>query len=139
MRCLAPLPKEERSPQLEVLLTEEPYVVPAKGQKPPKGRSGLRIQDTSDARSEYTHVSTTQEEGEEEEDAEEEVPSLKRKRATSKDIEGKEHPRGRRKLRKASVTPVGQRATPAQVTVSDSSEDVLEQPRRTKPTPRRYS
>lgn len=142
MKCLASLPEEAQSPQLVALLAKEPYAASVMESKP-KGRGGLCIRDPSEAKSEDTHATSLREKGEEKEEEEEDegkgVPSPKRKRVAFKEAEEEEHPRARRRLRKASGNQLGQRAAPAQVTLSDSSEGNLLQQHRTKLAPRRYS
>lgn len=59
MLCPAPLPEGERTPLLVALLTEEPHVVIPKESRPPRGRVGRRGRETSVARSEETHASST--------------------------------------------------------------------------------
>ena len=87
-------------------MAEEPYVVPIKQHRRPKGRGGLRIRDPSEDWFKDTHASSTHEEGEEKQEEEEDegegVPSPKRKRVASEDTkEEEEHPQARRKLHKA--------------------------------------
>lgn len=94
----APLPEDPRTPELEELLAEKPYVVLVK-EKGEKKKKGLRSQAaSSDAKVESTHSSSTEDE-EKEEEEESEASSPKRgKRATSEGVQEADRPRQLKRL-----------------------------------------
>ena len=96
MLCLAPQPKEERTPQLVALLIEEPHVVIPKESRPLRGRAGLQGRETSVTRSEETHASSSTHEDEEDSEGEEKS-SPKGKRAASEGAEEEARPKGPRR------------------------------------------
>ena len=126
----APLPEDPRSPELERLLTVDPYVVLPKtkkeeGKKTRAKNLAIRKKISDAPMESYQSspsVSITDEEVEEEEEREAQS-SQGGKRSASEDAEEVDPPRTFKHLRKAHAAPTGQTSAPMEPICSSSSED----------------
>lgn len=130
IRSPAPLLEDPRSPELERLLTEDPYVVPPKTKKEEGKKTrakNLAIREkVSDAPTGSYQSSASESSADEEvEEEESEVRSSQGgKRLASEDAEEVAPPQMFKRLRKAHTAPAGHTSAPMEPISSGSSEDV---------------